>query len=108
MSDLLEENMQERIKAAKEILPLGDMNWLELRRINDRLINIAKLIASERKIVEYELLVSDCYDDFISSINRMLKIGWRLKDGTWSEIGPETSKWQGKNILYQVMVKYAE
>jgi hypothetical protein len=51
----------------KEKIALGDMNWLELRRINDRLINIAKLIASNRKVVDYFLCIcEDSVTDHLS------------------------------------------
>lgn len=62
----------------------------------------------DRKIIEYDLIVQFSVDEFTDRVNYMIKNGWHIKDNSWSEIGPETNKYQGRTVFYQAMVKYEQ
>lgn len=89
-----------------EKMPLGDMNWLELRRINDKLVKVMHLLAlgKEKKINEWMLVSckAEKGEEFQLQINTYIKNGWQPSGNIIC------TDYEGDQYYDQVMVKYDE
>lgn len=64
--------------------------------MNKRIIDVILIETYKKEELQSDILFWSC--------NR----GFKLYGNPWSIIGPETNKYQGLTIYYQMMVKYEE
>lgn len=83
-----------------EKLPLGDMNWLELRRINDKLKKLMGMMPHERKIIEFILCRKEGTKTLNALINTLLKKGYEVYGNPFSDGDSD------EVALCQAVVKY--
>lgn len=79
-----------------EKMPLGDMNWLELRRINDKLVKIMSMLPVDKKVIDFDIF------DFANTKEMRIEIVHLMGTG-WSPYGQQFFH---NNWLYIPMVKY--
>ncbi len=78
--------------------PIGDIHWLELRRINDKL---ARMLKPERKIIEWYLAVGCNTSEIVDDVNYHLDRGWEI-------YGHLIIKGIGPYRYVQAIVKYEQ